>query len=283
MFNYLTYGLILFLTKEIVLLTMRSGGKKSRMRIIKLIFFMILVMPLMLLLSGCFDDSILDAMISEKDFVAPFDVVLSDEDRKRTSYFKISDTGRSVVILEKDDASYEDVPHARSFTPVYNDKGILDNVTKLIWMKCTALAHNSLDNSIDCSGTPEAMPWSHAIETCDTAEFEGHSDWRLPTISELNSILDYDKWPLIDTSLFPNSLAGVNQGYWVNSSRIFLTFTPDFNAYEMGDYSWVVFFGGGGVFGINSNDLIEKVTFNIETEVLTVAKQFVRCVRSGDQ
>jgi hypothetical protein len=253
------------------------------MSFLKIILFTILIFPLMLLLSGCFDDAILDAIKAEEDFIAPFDVVLPNDESRGTSYFKISDTGRSDMVVNKDDAYYENVPHARSFTLVNNDKVVLDNVTNLMWMRCTALARNSLDNSTDCSGTPEAMPWSHAIETCDTAVFEGYDDWRLPTISELNTIIDYDNWPLIDVLLFPNAIVAVNQGYWVNSSRIYLSFAPDYNAYEMNDYSWVVYFGGGGVFGINVNDLLEKVTYNTDTEVLTVAKQYVRCVRTGSQ
>ena len=111
---------------------------------------MILVMPLMLLLSGCFDDSILDAMKSEKEFIAPFDVVVTLDKTRRSVYFPIADTGRLDIVKPGDDASYTDVPDASDFeikldvtlpdATLSDNDIVIDKVTGLVWTRCSLVA-----------------------------------------------------------------------------------------------------------------------------------------------
>jgi hypothetical protein len=39
--------------------------------------------------------------------------------------------------------------------------------------------------------SPDEMPWSAAPGYCEALEVGGYSDWRLPTIIELRSIVDF--------------------------------------------------------------------------------------------
>jgi hypothetical protein len=69
-----------------------------------------------------------------------------------------------------------------------NDGTVKDNVTGLIWTVDTA---------------PEALP-ENAAETCKALQ----DGWRLPTLIELLSIVDYGRSkPSIDASAFPGTLS----------------------------------------------------------------------------
>lgn len=250
----------------------------------------------MLFLSGCYDDAFLDAMKAEEDFIEPFDVVLSEGDSLRTVYFSVSDTGRSEVVVEGDDASYVDIPAAPNFSEITTDNGsnngddrdtddvIYDNVTGLTWLKCTVTGRNSTDTRDNCSGPNEKLSWSHAFETCSNLNYAGYDDWRLPTISELFTILYFDNWPLVKSSpsVFPDMEVSVNSGYWSSTSKLFIEFASGYESYDVNDYAWIIFFGGGGVYGVNILDLKEKVVHNEDTGDTVIEKQYVRCVRGGE-
>ncbi len=148
----------------------------------------------MTLLSGCYSDSFLDAMKEETDFIAPFDVVLNNNDTTRTVYFNISDTGNITSLRTGDDASFANTPAARSFTERLNINSttgdvVDDNVTALTWTKCTSDNFKSMKTDDNCSGSNVEQTWNDAYTTCDTLTYAGSSDWRLPTISELFSLL----------------------------------------------------------------------------------------------
>ena len=65
------------------------------------------------------------------------------------------------------------------------DGTVSDKATGLMWMQ-------------DDNG--EAIDWEEALNYAENFEYAGYSDWRLPNIKELNSILDYSRSPATTNS-----------------------------------------------------------------------------------
>ena len=97
---------------------------------------------------------------------------------------------------------------SKIFEPAVNftdngDGTVTDNTTGLMWQK--------QDDGV-------RRTWDQALEYCKGLSLGGHSDWRLPTVKELQSIVDYAKHnPAIDTMFFPDTKASV---YWSSTTRI---------------------------------------------------------------
>ncbi len=60
------------------------------------------------------------------------------------------------------------------------DETISDNATELMWMK---------------SDNGSGLNWEEALGYAEGTEFAGYSDWRLPSVKELHSIVDYSRSP----------------------------------------------------------------------------------------
>lgn len=68
---------------------------------------------------------------------------------------------------------------------------VYDNATSLRWMRCSMLENGQADPDPDCSGTHGVYTWNQAVNACSSLTFGGRSDWRLPTIRELFSLVTY--------------------------------------------------------------------------------------------
>lgn len=203
------------------------------MRIKKILIFLALLSALMPLLSGCFEDSFLDTIKEEVDFIAPFDVVVSTEDSKHTTYFPVPDTGSVDMSLSGDDAAYSDTPHAINLEVKNNvnangDDIVEDHVTGLTWTRCTATGSSTMDTDDDCDGSetdslndPALLEWADAINMCKNLSYGGHKDWRLPRLSELLSIANYGYHPAIDPSVFPNNRGDFEVYYYTDKHYSF--------------------------------------------------------------
>ena len=115
------------------------------------------------------------------------------------------------------------------------DGTVTDTSTGLMWQQATA---------------PNTYDWYKAISYCESLSFAGYTDWRLPTIDEIKSLLDTRWLPTIDHSYFPDTAAS---WYWSSTTSAY--YTP---------YAWYVNFSDGDVYGNDKN-----------------GSNYVRAVRSG--
>ena len=89
------------------------------------------------------------------------------------------------------------------FLQAHQDGTVSDNNTGLTWMRCS-MGQTWDSGSSSCTGTAGSYTWDQAMAL--TSDFAGHHDWRLPTIQELQSIVDYSTFsPAIDSGVFPNT------------------------------------------------------------------------------
>ncbi len=96
---------------------------------------------------------------------------------------------------------------------------------------------------------PGKMTWRVATDYCQDLSLNGRTDWRLPNVDELLTILDRSKKnPAADKSMFPDIHSS---GYWSSATH----------ASNIGN-AWYVYFGGGDVYNIYKS-----------------ASIYVRCVR----
>jgi hypothetical protein len=96
------------------------------------------------------------------------------------------------------------------------DGTITDQATGLMWQQNEVLPRN----------------WEQALAYCEKLELGEHTDWRLPTIKELSSLVDENRInPAVDTTAFPGARA---VPYWSST-----TFTGH------AGFAWYVKFGNG--------------------------------------
>ncbi len=109
---------------------------------------------------------------------------------------------------------------------------VMDNVTGLMWeIKTDDGSIHDKDNEYDWHKAQSVF-----IAELNATGFGGFSDWRLPTIEELSSIVDNERDnPAIDTAYFPNTRPAE---YWSAT-------TSD----REPNYAWCVCFGSGSLGG----------------------------------
>ena len=126
------------------------------------------------------------------------------------------------------------------------DGTVTDARTGLMWEQKTN-DEGPNDKDLDFTWS-EALSW---IAFLNASDYLGYSDWRLPNIRELASIIDFSRHiPSIDTNFFPNTQTS---SYWSSTTDLF----PVSNA-------WNVFFGSG------------DISWNSKS-----GKRYARAVRSG--
>ena len=129
------------------------------------------------------------------------------------------------------DAQYTNIP--QSLTDNGNGT-VSDNMTGLRWQR--------QDDAV-------GRNWLTALGYCDALSLGGHSDWRLPNVHELQSIVDYSRdYAAINAAIFPSTKAS---RYWTSVPH-----STDPN------YAWSVNFTNGSV-----DVLVKTSSF------------YVRCVR----
>lgn len=137
------------------------------------------------------------------------------------------------------------------------DNTVTDRQTGLVWARC------SLGNSAsDCSGGNGTYSWIGALEAVQAANasnYLGHSDWRLPNVKELSTLVEVAcYWPAINSTVFPRTSWSA-LGYWTSS-----VVSP--NLIDGDAEAWTVSFGEGEVAPHYKNE---------------VEYRYVRLVRGG--
>ncbi|MCD8569591.1 MAG: DUF1566 domain-containing protein, partial [Geovibrio sp.] len=113
---------------------------------------------------------------------------------------------------------------AVSFNRNDTDKIVTDTLHGLMWQD-------------DEESATDARNWTGAISYCEASELGGYNDWRLPNVTELNSIADYTAYNPAVSSVFQNTtveVSGSNVHYWTSTS----------DAYDLSS-AWTVSFDYG--------------------------------------
>lgn len=83
------------------------------------------------------------------------------------------------------------------------DGTVSDAATGLVWMRCSV---GQTWTGTTCSGDPARHTFDQAIALTGTITFAGKSDWRLPNVRELFSLVNYSlAESRIDVLAFPNT------------------------------------------------------------------------------
>ncbi len=130
-------------------------------------------------------------------------------------------TGQTTSYQASDDGDYEKGWTGTRFTN-NGDGTITDNATGLMWVANPTSA-----------GVGGTYTWANAIPACENLTYAGYSDWRLPNIKELMTIVDYSVYnPSINTTYFTSQA----NFYWSSSTYVDNT-----------SYAWYVNFINGYV------------------------------------
>ena len=138
--------------------------------------------------------------------------------------------GKSLLIIPS-------LLQAKPFTD-NGDSTVTDQKTGLVWQQSTGSTYT----------------WESALSYCESLTLGSKSDWRLPNVKELGSIVYHSlSSPTIDSTAFPSTLSLY---YWSSTTSLPQT-----------SYAWSVHFGNAS--GMYKNN---KSNSN---------NNYVRCVRGG--
>ncbi|PIQ50688.1 MAG: hypothetical protein COW02_18920 [Comamonadaceae bacterium CG12_big_fil_rev_8_21_14_0_65_59_15] len=156
----------------------------------------------------------------------------------------------------------------------YTDNGdgtVTDPTTGLQWMRCSMGQTWDGVNST-CTGTASTYTFDQANALTGTVTFAGQSDWRVPNIRELQTIVDLSVYnPAIDLVAFP---ATPSSNYW---SSLPLTYYS-YNAWGIGFY-----FGNGTIYSRSGGLLaVRLVRAGQSLGILDVARPSISYVDQGD-
>ncbi|MBP8289539.1 MAG: DUF1566 domain-containing protein, partial [Chromatiaceae bacterium] len=113
---------------------------------------------------------------------------------------------------------YDSIP-ATALASRFTDNGdgtVTDKATGLQWQRCS---QGQTWSGGTCTGIATVGGWQWALQRADVASYAGRSDWRLPSIKELASIVERAcDSPAIDLAVFPATpFTGDRTAYWSSS------------------------------------------------------------------
>jgi hypothetical protein len=102
----------------------------------------------------------------------------------------------------------------------YSENGdgtVTDTRTGLMWKRC---AEGETWNAGTCTGTASMFPWEGALGQAATTHFAGHSDWRLPNVKELRTLVEEcRRGPAINSTIFPETPSSF---FWSSTPGIYV-------------------------------------------------------------
>lgn len=136
------------------------------------------------------------------------------------------------VLAQTVNLNIEDITPDSRYT-VNNDGTVTDNETGLMWMQCSeGQVWESNGGAGNCTGAAATHTWDAALALANEKSFAGYSDWRLPDIKELLSLVAEDRYdPVINSTVFP---ATPSSHFWSGSPYAYTN-----------TISWVVDFFSG--------------------------------------
>ena len=129
---------------------------------------------------------------------------------------------------------------------VDNGSTITDNLTQLVWEKKTTAVgsgenpsdRDDVDNRYSWSATStnaDGTAFTDFLDNLNSTGFAGQHDWRLPTVSELQTILLPETYPCAASPCVDPIFVPTQSGYWSSSTY-----------QDYPDAAWYVYFAGGG-------------------------------------
>ena len=133
-----------------------------------------------------------------------------------------------------------------TFHSIVSSKPFTDNSDGTITDLKTSLEWQQQDDN-------SSKPWLTALSYCEGLEIGSKTDWRLPNVKELSSIVDYSKSPTIDETEFPDTESTY---YWTSTTVVSI-------------FAYFIEFSGGTIF------------YQYKDIAGQGGEYFVRCVRGG--
>jgi hypothetical protein len=162
-----------------------------------------------------------------------------------------------------------------------NDGTITDSKTDLMWKKCSEGQSWNADAN-NCDGVPMSLSWSQALQQSSTINMStaeqnlglGYTDWRLPNIKELYSIVEHKcYYPSINEAVFsssPTEGEGRYSLYWSSTQQ-----------QNSGSNALIVNFGGPVTAYQNKNNAFVDLSYTIgEMRIPVRAYYYARLVRN---
>ncbi|MBV6492247.1 MAG: hypothetical protein LDLANPLL_00240 [Turneriella sp.] len=98
----------------------------------------------------------------------------------------------------------------KSFTD--NGDETITDANGLMWQKCSV----GLSGASCGTGTAQTKTWQQALTACNSLNFAGQTDWRLPSIAELLSLASKTN-PAVNSTYFPATVTDI---YWSSSTYL---------------------------------------------------------------
>jgi len=134
-----------------------------------------------------------------------------------------------------------DAPNTR-YT-AYTNGTVQDKQTGLVWKRC---AEGQTWLVGGCTGSAESFTWQEALAAAERSSFAGKTDWRLPNINSLQSLVERRCFnPAINLAMFPNV---PEYWFWSSSAHAGKDFFG--NSHQ----AWAVEFVSGGERGDRYRD-----------------------------